>query len=360
MQLSHLLFIILTFTWAKKYWGRCKEFCISVWSAAGRALCVLCSYMGFVMKSILPKARYPSACRSPASSGLAVPAEDQYRGTEGDRAQTDTPGTANMLAVLTAQGVKLHTSSCSLSISGLLEVFSQLVCPIPFWMFLFPCVGCTLKRKTWIYATLFPEIQEKEMGLLNKIALIWEFLRAGCAVWQRLPLLWAELPVQRGCLWGAPCRAGGWSGSWQGKCKVCSELCSWEPREQPRLLHGLAFCSGTDCSSNGAELETAWVKNFPLVKTRALLPSQRRLTSREGHGCWRHSTAQYLIDIHSQGCVSCPSCGCCSSACNSHRYSQWGLCRQVCLWPLKEAAQIFRRDFLYVVTAIPKQQKYSM
>lgn len=45
-----------------------------MWSTAGRALCVLCSYMGFVMKSILPKARYPSACRSPARSGLAVPA----------------------------------------------------------------------------------------------------------------------------------------------------------------------------------------------------------------------------------------------------------------------------------------------
>lgn len=36
-------------------------------------------------------------------------------------------------------------------------------------MFLFPSVGCTLERKTWTRARLFPEIQEKEMGLLNKI-----------------------------------------------------------------------------------------------------------------------------------------------------------------------------------------------
>lgn len=150
-------------------------------------------------------------------------------------------------------------------------------------MFLFPSVGCTSERKTWIYATLFPEIQEKEMGLLNKIALIWEFLGAGCTVCS------ACLHCEQSC----PCREAlsvgstmqGWhpACSWHGKVRSALSRACESPENGPDHSMALHFCSVTDCSSSSAEFETARVKNFPLVKNlplvenRVLLPSQRRL-----------------------------------------------------------------------------------
>lgn len=81
-------------------------------------------------------------------------------------------------------------------------------------MFLFPYVGCTLERKTWIYAILFPEIQEKEMGLLNKI----DSTDLGVPKGRLHGLAALASTVSRAahaerlCLWGAPCRAGVRSG----------------------------------------------------------------------------------------------------------------------------------------------------
>lgn len=81
-------------------------------------------------------------------------------------------------------------------------------------MFLFPYVGCTLERKTWIYAILFPEIQEKEMGLLNKIDSTDLGVPKGRL--HRLAALASTASraahAERLCLRGAPCRAGVWSG----------------------------------------------------------------------------------------------------------------------------------------------------
>lgn len=101
---------------------------------------------------------------------------------------------------------------------GAARVVQSISCPIPFWMFLFPCVGCSLKRKTWIYAILFPEIQEKEMGLLNKIALIWEFLRAGCAFWQRCLCCEQSCPRREAQTVGSTMQGWGllWQLAWQG------------------------------------------------------------------------------------------------------------------------------------------------
>lgn len=325
--------------------------------------------MGFVMKSILPKACYPSACRSPARSGLAVAAHSGS--IQSDRGSWGRQCT-NKHSWHWKQTVCAYRRTCEaphlfpflehLRAAGGVQSISV---PSTFLMFLFPYVGCTLERKTWIYATLFPEIQEKEMGLLNKIALIWEFLRGGCTVWQCLPLLWAELPVQGASV--CESTRQGWGLVWQlamlalhGNVRSALSRACGSPEKRSDHSVALHFCSVTDCSSSGVVWDCPCEKlSFGEKQSPAAL-SEKALTSREGHLCCRHSTAQYLIDIHSQGCVSCPSCGCLSLACNSHRYSQWGLGRQVCLWCLKEAGQYFRRDFLYVITTILKQQKYSM
>lgn len=144
-------------------------------------------------------------------------------------------------------------------------------------MFLFPYVGSTLERKTWIYAILFPEIQEKEMGLLNKI----DSTDLGVPKGRLHGLAALASTVSRAahaerlCLRGAPCRAGVRSGMASVR-SAPSPACEI-PGNRPDRSIALHFCSVPDCSSNSAEFKTACVKNFPLVKNRVLLPSQRRL-----------------------------------------------------------------------------------
>lgn len=56
------------------------------------------------------------------------------------------------------------------------------------------------ERKTWSRARFFPEIQEKEMGLLNKIDCSGAGVpQAGCTGWQRSPPPRAMPPTPRGC-----------------------------------------------------------------------------------------------------------------------------------------------------------------
>lgn len=62
MQFSYFLFTTSAFTESKWYCSLCEEFCLSVWCAVSRELCVPCSYLGSVMESILPRPRYPSVC----------------------------------------------------------------------------------------------------------------------------------------------------------------------------------------------------------------------------------------------------------------------------------------------------------
>lgn len=110
--------------------------------------------------------------------------------------------------VVTGEGVKLHTSFCSLNVSALLEVLSQLVRPVPFSVFLFPCVGCTIERESWRRASLLREIQEEEMGLLTKMdcagaAVPW----AGCACLSSADQICCS-----------SCRTGVHHNSWHCKC----------------------------------------------------------------------------------------------------------------------------------------------
>lgn len=69
-------------------------------------------------------------------------------------------------------------------------------------MFLFPCVDCTLERKTWSGARLCTDTQEEEMGLLNKIdAAVLGVPQAGWTGSQPVLTPRAALPMQRGsCL----------------------------------------------------------------------------------------------------------------------------------------------------------------
>lgn len=113
--------------------------------------------------------------------------------------------------VVTGEGVKLRTSFCSLNVSALLEVLSQLVQPVPFYVFLFPCIGCTIERKSWRRASLFPEIQEKEMGLLTEMDCTGDTVP-----WAGNVCRSTVAPADQVCC--SSCRTGVCHNSWHCKC----------------------------------------------------------------------------------------------------------------------------------------------
>lgn len=127
-------------------------------------------------------------------------------------------------------------------------------------MFLFPCVGCASERETWSRARLFPEIQEKEMGLLNKTERADAGVPpAGCGAGNA-----AHAEGLR--LRGAPCLLGSILPA--GMTRVRSGPCYSDenPENTPGCCITLRFCCVTECSSSDAEFKAACVKSSPLVK----------------------------------------------------------------------------------------------
>lgn len=140
--------------------------------------------------------------------------------------------------------MKLHTSSRSLSVSALSEPISL---ANPFLNVFISMCRLHL-RKTWSGARLCTGIQEKEMGLLNKIdAAVLGVPKAGCTSLQRLLPPPAALPVQRGsCLQDL---AGLGSSLAAGMASVRSVLdySGENPENCPEHCFILHFCCVTEC-----------------------------------------------------------------------------------------------------------------
>lgn len=166
MQFSYFLFTASAFTGSKWYCSLCEEFCLSVWCPVSRELCVPCSCLGSVMESI-PLC----VCSSDRTAHSTVGVRHNLTGT---RHLPSRPALCwkQAVFVVTGEGVKLRTSFCSLNVSALLEVLSQLVQPVPFYVFLFPCIGCTIERKNWRRASLSRN-SGKGNGIVNWNGLHW-------------------------------------------------------------------------------------------------------------------------------------------------------------------------------------------